>query len=71
MTQHIPTVVITTPRPTSLGLTPGYATRVTIDGKDWAVEQYTIDGATRQSQKMTITFLADVTVQHPREDVVE
>jgi hypothetical protein len=62
--QHIPNVVITTPKADRLGLTPNILTRVTIDGVEWAVTGYQVKGHVNDMQEFTLTFLADVTIVH-------
>jgi hypothetical protein len=66
MTTHIPVIRIETPEPDNLGTTPNILTRLTIDGAEWAVVGYSVDGSSvDRIQRMTLTFLADVTIEHP------
>ena len=64
MKQHIPRVEIVTPVPRQ-GMTENILTRLTIDGAEWAVVGYRVEGADVHGvQHLTLTFLADVTVTH-------
>lgn len=66
MKQHIPVVRIRTPEPDEQGATPNIFTRLTVDGHEWAVTAYRVEGDVADIQKVTLTFLADVTVEHER-----
>lgn len=63
---HVPRVRITTPttspqRPETLNV----LTRILLDGEQWYVLGYQVDGKdTHDLQKLTLTFLADVTIEH-------
>lgn len=62
--QHIPVVRIVTPEPDPTGMTQTVLSRIVIDGSEWAVTGYRIEGEVGDIQKITLTFLADVTVVH-------
>jgi hypothetical protein len=63
---HVPKVVITTPEPTpKRPATPGYLTRIEIDGREWMVESYSVTAAAGEQQFVTLVFIADVTIVHP------
>jgi hypothetical protein len=64
MTAHIPRVIVTTPKADRLGLTPNILTRITLDGREWAVIGYKVEGNVEDMQRLTLTFLADVTITH-------
>jgi hypothetical protein len=65
MKHHIPVVRIETPEPDHLGATPNIFTHLTIDGAEWAVVGYSVDGSSvDRIQRVTLTFLADVTIAH-------
>ena len=66
MTAHIPRIHIESPEPDNLGTTPNILTRLTVDGEEWAVVGYVIDGSSvDRIQRVTLTFLANVTIRHP------
>jgi hypothetical protein len=64
--QHIPVVRIISPAPDKHGATPVVLTRLTVDGEEWAVTSYRVEGEVKDVQKVTLTFLADVTLEQSR-----
>jgi hypothetical protein len=65
---HIPRVAVTTPIPTpERPFIPSVLSRVTVDGRDWAIVGYKIEGSVDGEQRVTLTFIADVTIDHSRE----
>jgi hypothetical protein len=65
MKPHIPKVVILTPEPNAVGITPAVLSRLTIDDEEWAIVSYEIKGRVDGIQHLVLEFLADVTVRHP------
>jgi hypothetical protein len=63
---HTPRVVIAT-TPNIDRLVVGHNTRVTVDGQEWPVRAYLVEGTVEQPQEVTLTFLADVTITHPED----
>lgn len=61
---HVPAVTIRAPRPNGSGETPNILTRVEVDGQLWAVTRYSVDASIYEHQTVTLTFLADITVEH-------
>lgn len=62
---HIPRVVIKTSAPDQHGFTPSIFSRVEVDGVLWAVTDYTVKGKVEDVQVLTLSVIADVTVEHP------
>ena len=61
----IPRIVIVTPVPTDARpFPPVELTRITIDGEEWAVLSYRVEGEVAGYQKVTLRFVADVTIEH-------
>lgn len=64
---HVPRVEIVTQPPDDKGITSNLFTRVLVDGVFWAATGYEIHGTkVDEIQSVTLTFLADVTVEHPK-----
>ncbi len=62
---RIPRIQVISPEPDAHGFTPAIFSRVLIDGDEWAVVDYTIHGKVDGYQQVTLTFLADITVERP------
>lgn len=66
---HSPRVRIVTPAIGRVGETPNVLTRVEVDGELWPVIDYAVTGKHVDGwQTVTLTFHADVTVEHPGPD---
>jgi hypothetical protein len=65
--QHIPVVRIVTVEPDASGVTRDLFTRITVDGREWAIVSYAVEGEVKDVQKVTLTFLADATIAHRSE----
>jgi hypothetical protein len=64
---HLPRVVIRTPIATpEHPAVPVVLTDITIDGRRWYVTGYKVEGEVKGEQRVTLTFLADVTIEHGR-----
>jgi hypothetical protein len=63
MKQHVPIVRITTPPPDENGRVQGIYQRVEVDGREWAVSSYRVDAAATDIQRVTLTFLAELTIE--------
>lgn len=63
---HYPVVRIETP-PTPEGgpSAPAVLSLVEVDGRMWPVIAYTIEGNVEGRQRVSLTFEADVTIEHP------
>jgi hypothetical protein len=64
---HVPVVRIRTPRPTDdRPFTPAVLTLIEVDGQQWLVHDYRIEGGMGEhmDQKVTLTFIADVVIEH-------
>jgi len=62
--QWVPRVRIVTPAPDKTGATPNILTNIEVDGAHWPIVDYRIDGNVNDLQHVTLTFLADVTIEH-------
>lgn len=62
MSDHVPVVEIITPYPEK-GVVKGIMTTVLVDGEQWPIFSYHVEGAADDVQKITLTFLADVTIR--------
>lgn len=65
---HIPRVRVISPEPDRAGITPAIFMRVLVDGDEWAITDYTIRAKVQDVQMVTLTFLADVTVERPSDE---
>jgi hypothetical protein len=68
MNPHIPTVRIVTPAADELGMVLTVLTRMTIDGEEWAVTEFAVKGSVDGLVTLSLTILADVTIEHPPGD---
>lgn len=66
---HFPQVRIVTPKPERNGGTLAALSRVEVDGQWWPVIAYVVDSGKSVSgfQSITLTFEADITIEHPAE----
>ena len=65
---HIPRVRLVTIRPDAMGVVRAIFNSVYVDGEEWAIVDYHVKGSVDGIQQVTLTFLADVTIEH-KEDV--
>lgn len=67
MQPHIPVVRIKTIQPDEkTPAVPGVLTEITVDGEAWAITDYQVHGSSRDFETVTLTFYADVTIEHHR-----
>jgi hypothetical protein len=62
---HMPKVRVIVPEPDKHGMTPSVFTRILVDGEAWAITDYVIRGDVDGLQTVTLTILADITVERP------
>lgn len=64
--QWLPIVRIRTPKPDDHGATHNIFTNIEIDGRQWMVVGYAVNGddGVDKIQTVTLTFLADVVIEH-------
>jgi len=62
----IPRIKLVTPVPTDdHPFLPVELTHITVDGEEWGILDYKVGGSVGGFQKVSLTFVADLTIEHP------